>query len=153
MKPLHSPFMCYAPVHRCKVLLSSISGLIRTFAFSLESSVALGLFSASSVALFTHKCTLILLHRPLGPESMIFWPFLFGFDLTTLLLVHHALGSCSRSLRIVGIITCCVIISFSATFVSVFLETNAPANWGRTVEVLTAEEYAESDPFKLEMVQ
>ena len=108
-------------------------------AFSLESSVAVGLFSASSVALFTHKCVVILLHRPLGGlQLMVFWPFLFGLDLATLLLLHYALASRSRVLRFVGAITCLVIISFSATFVSVFLETNAPANWGRSVEVTPA---------------
>jgi hypothetical protein len=133
----HSFVTRSAVLHRCKLLVLSVSSIFRAFgAFSLESSVALGLFSASSVALFTHKCVVILLHRPLGRlQLMFFWAFLFGLDIATLLLIHYALASRSRVLRFVGGITCLVIISFSATFVSVFLETNAPANWGRSVEV------------------
>jgi len=54
--------------------------------------------------------------------------------------------------RILGTIIGVVIISCSATFVSIVLETNAPANWGRSIEVHCVKELADSDSFKLEAV-
>ena len=135
MKPLYSLFTPSILLHQSKILLSLLFSTVQTFLFSLPSYVALGLFSASVVALLTHKLTIILLHRPLGWNFIILWPFLFGLDLTTLVVLHHALASCSRVVRILGMIIGVVIISCSATFVSIVLETNAPANWGRSIEV------------------
>ena len=140
MRPLQSLFTRSVPWHRWITLFSSFSSLFQRLLFSLDSYTALGLFTTSSVALLVHKSTVILLHRPLGFELILFWPFLFGFDLATLLVLYHALTSSSKVWRLVGYINCVVIISCSATFVSVFLETNGAANWGRSVEAPTSRE-------------
>jgi len=135
MKRFQSLFTRSSLLHRWTILLSSVSSLFQRLLFSLESHTALGLFTASSVALLAHKSTIILLHRPLGFEFLLFWPFLFGFDLATLLVQYHGLASSNKVWRLAGYIIGVVIISCSATFVSLFLETNTAANWGRSVEV------------------
>ena len=153
MKPLHSLLTLNEMLYRWKLLHLSISNNLQTFLFSLESYVALGLFATSTAALVTHKFTVILLHRPLGFLFLFYWPFLFGFDLTTLLLLHHALKSASQVWRLLASIFCVVIVFCSATFVSLFLEANTPTNWGRSIEVRHPQECPDLDYFKLEHVR
>lgn len=151
MKPPHSLFTHSLILHCFKLLSSCFTKISLFMWFSLQSHATLGLYSAASVALLTHKCTVILLHQPLGSEIILFGPFLFAFDLSTLLLIHYAMAS-GRFWWLVGSILCLVIVFCSATFVSIALETSASANWGRSVEVSTrnCREFSDSDTFKLE---
>ena len=135
MKPFQSLVSRSALFHQWRILFSFFLSLLRRLLFSLESYTALGLFTASSVALLVHKFTLILSHRPLGFAFIFLWPFMFGFDLGTLILLYHMLSSGNKIWRLFGYIVCLIIISCSGAFVSLFLETNTPANWGRSVEV------------------
>src|SRR5271170_1052048 len=113
-------------------LASVIPFYIQTFLFSLDNTFALGLFAASSNALIAHKVTVILLHEPLRTVSIIlFAPFLFVFDIITLIILHRVLASKYRVLQIFAGILCIAIISCSATFVASYIETNAAINWGR----------------------
>jgi len=117
-------------------LASVIPFYIQTFLFSLDNTFALGLFAASSNALIAHKVTVILLHEPLRTVSIIlFAPFLFVFDIITLIILHRVLASKYRVLQIFAGILCIAIISCSATFVASYIETNAAINWGRSLEV------------------
>jgi hypothetical protein len=114
----------------------SILNYIQSFLFCLESTVALGIFTASIVALVSHKFIILLLHGPLSILGTIFFsPFVFVFDIITLLLLHRGLASASRAWQIFSGIVGLVITSCSATFVSLYLEANAEVNWGRSVEV------------------
>ena len=113
-----------------------LSFQIRSYLFSLDNLFALGLLTSSIVALFAHKVTIILLHRPLPALGVIFLgPFLFVFDLISLALVYLGLASPQRAWQILAGFISIVIISCSATFVSLYLEANAELNWGRSVEV------------------
>jgi len=117
-------------------LASLVPFYFQTFFFSLQNTFALGLFAASSNALMAHKVTMILLHEPLRTISIIlFSPFLFVFDIITLIILHRLLASKHRVVQIFAGILCVVIISCSATFVASYLETNAEVNWGRSLEV------------------
>jgi hypothetical protein len=114
----------------------TIVSWIETFLFSHNSVIALVLFTASAFALVVHKVTLIRLHAPLPVLRLIITaPFLFAFDLLTLTLLHRAFASTKRGWQILAGFMSVIIISSSASFVSLYLETNAELNWGRTVEV------------------
>jgi hypothetical protein len=52
----------------------------------------------------------------------------------TLWVLYLALNSRGRIRQAVALILCMLIIAWSATFVSVYLETHGEANWGRMVE-------------------
>ena len=147
MKPLQSFFTRGGIMVRWALLRSTVSTRLKSLLFSLDSHAALGLFAASSVALLTHKLTVILLHRPLGRQFIIYWPFLFGLDLAVLTFLHHALAVPKRAWRVFGTLLCLFIIFCSATFVSLFLEANTSTNWGRSVEVCNAYECADLDSF------
>jgi hypothetical protein len=109
---------------------------IKTFLFSQNSVIALLLFTASAFAVVVHKITLIRLHAPLPILHLtISAPFLFAFDLLTLTLLHRAFASTKRGWQILAGFISIVIISCSASFVSLYLETNAELKWHRTVEV------------------
>jgi hypothetical protein len=114
----------------------SIFYFVQSFLFSLKSTVALGIFAASIVALLSHKVIILLLHGPLSTLGTIFFgPFVFVFDIITLLLLYRGLGSANLAWQIFAGIVGLVITSCSATFVSLYLEANAEVNWGRSVEV------------------
>jgi hypothetical protein len=108
----------------------------QSYLFCLDNLLALGLFTSSVVALIIHKIIVILLHGPLPFFGLIFLgPFLFVFDLVTLVLLRQGLGSAQRGWQILAGLIGTLIISCSATFVSFYLEANAEVNWGRSVEV------------------
>lgn len=93
------------------------------------------------MALLAHKITIILLHGPLSTLGVIFFgPFLFVFDIITILLQHRGLASANRSWQMLAGFISIVITSCSATFVSLYLEANAEVNWGRSVEVRISSE-------------
>ena len=109
---------------------------VHSFLFSLDSLLALGILTASAIALFAHKVTIILLHGPLSTFGVIFFsPFLFVFDLITLIFLYRGLASPNRAWQILAGFLGLVITSCSATFVSLYIEANAEVNWGRSVEV------------------
>ena len=112
-----------------------------SYLFCLDNVFALGFLTCSIIALLAHKITIILLHGPLSTLSVIFFgPFLFVFDIITILLQHRGLASVNRSWQILAGFIGIVIISCSATFVSLYLEANAEVNWGRSVEVRISSE-------------
>jgi hypothetical protein len=114
----------------------TIVTLVETFLFSQKNVIALVLFIASAFALIVHKVILIRLHAPLPALRLIISaPFLFAFDLLTLTLLHRAFASTNRLCQILAGFISIIVISCSASFVSLYLETNAELNWGRTVEV------------------
>jgi len=115
----------------------SLTFHIQSFLFCLDNPLAVGILASSIVALVAHKITIILLHGPLSTLSLILLgPYLFVFDLITLLLLHRGLASRQRAWQILAGFIGLIIISCSATFVSLYLEANAELNWGRSVEVI-----------------
>lgn len=104
--------------------------------FALD-GVALGFFVAAAVALITHKCTLIALHGPLPVLGVVFFaPVIFILDLLTLLILHEGLSTTSSlPWRIASMVVSTVIVSCSATFVSLYLEAKAELDWERALEV------------------
>jgi len=108
----------------------------KRYLWSLEHPAVLALFISTTVALIVHKVTLISLRSPLPILSLVFLvPFLFAFDIVTLRVLHVALNSRVRIVQVVAGILSILIIAWSATFVSVYIETSGEANWGRMVEV------------------
>lgn len=109
---------------------------VRLYLLSLDSIVGTGIMTASTVALVCHKIIIIRLHSPLSILGLVsFWPFLFVFDIITLILLHRGLASTNRAYRILASFLGLVITISSATFVSLYLSANAELNWGRSVEV------------------
>jgi hypothetical protein len=133
---MHASFFTgISPGFRRKALRGLFAS-IQAFLFSIDNSYALGIFTASAVALFAHKTAVILLHRPLPTITLIICaPFLFTFDFITLLLLHRGLRSPKQAWQILAGSVCLVIVSCSSSFVSLYLESNTELNWGRTVEV------------------
>jgi len=116
---------------------ASILAYGETFVFSLDSAIAQGLFTACAVALLVHKYIVILLYAPRAiHEVILYGPFLFTFDLFTLVFLHRGLASGDRRWQIPAGLFCVVIILCSASFMSLYLETKTELNWGRSVEVL-----------------
>ena len=110
---------------------------LHLYLFSIKSLPSFYLFNAATIALLTHKFATICLHGPLPlAQLVIFGPFLFCFDFVTLLFLHRGLASRSPAVQAISAFICIVIVSCSATFVSLYLEANAEVNWGRSVEVL-----------------
>ena len=97
----------------------------------------MGFFVAAAVALVTHKCTLIALHRPLPVVGVLcLAPFIFIFDALALIVLHKGLSTTSSlPWRILAMMVSVVIISCSATFVSLYLEAKAELDWERALEV------------------
>jgi hypothetical protein len=123
------------PMH-CRNFTWKILHYFRSILFSFDSSLLLGIWTASVAALFAHKCAIILLHTPLPTFSLIcFAPFLFVFDIIVVLLLHRGLVSASRSRSIFAGFVCLVIICCSASFLSLYLEGKAELSWGVIVEV------------------
>lgn len=115
-----------------KILSTYFTSLLLSF----NSIIALGIWTATVVALFAHKCTIIHLHGPLPTLSLIcFAPFLFVFDIITVLLLHRGLASATKICPTLAGVVCILIICCSATFMSLYLEANAEVTWGRIVEV------------------
>jgi hypothetical protein len=111
-------------------------GHVQSYLHSLDSIFALGLFTAAAAALISHKIMIIRLHGPLSTLGLIFCgPFLFVFDLITLILLHRAFASKKTAWQIFAGITAISIMSCSAAFASLYIEGNAEINWGRSVEV------------------
>jgi len=116
-------------------LTRRILSRFRSLLFSFNSSIALGIWAASAAALVAHKCTIILLHRPLPTFSLLcLAPFLFVFDIIVLWLLHQGLASANKIWSIFAGVVCIVIICCSASFLSLYLEGNAELAWGRIVE-------------------
>ena len=79
---------------------------------------------------------ILVLHRPLPLLGLFFaWPFLFVFDLITIILLYHGLASTTPAWRITAGIVAILMISLSAMFASLYFEANAELNWGRSAEV------------------
>jgi hypothetical protein len=127
---------------------------MQSFLFSLDSVLALGVLTASIIALLAHKITIILLHGPLSTIGVIiFGPFLFVFDLITVILLYRGLASPNRAWQILAGFIGVVITSCSATFVSLYIEANAEVNWGRSVEVQLSLLLSDLDCVELEDIQ
>jgi hypothetical protein len=106
---------------------------LRSYSCLFDDGFTLGLFTSAAVALFSHKIIFIFLHRPLSTWGLVFgWPFLFVFDVITLILLYYAFTSTRIAWRITGSIVAVLIISLSAMFASLYFEAN---NWGRSVAV------------------
>jgi hypothetical protein len=115
---------------------SHIGRYVQAYVFSLDSVILLGLFTAAAVALIVHKLLIIVLHDPPSTLGLIAaGPFLFVFDLVSLLFLHHGLSSTTRAIRIISSFVAIFIMSCSAMFVSYYLQANAEVQWGRGVEV------------------
>jgi hypothetical protein len=97
----------------------------------------LGLFTSAAVALLCHKLMLLALHTPLSTIGLIFaGPFLFVFDIITLLLLYHGLRAATkRAWRFIAGSAAMFIMGSSAMFGSLYFEGNAELDWGRGVEV------------------
>lgn len=118
--------------------VSQIGYQFQSYMFSLDSILSLGLFTASVVALVVHKFLIITLHGPLPIVGLLAaGPFLFVFDLITLLFLHQGLASTIRALRLFSSFVALFIMSCSATFVSYYQQANAEVQWGRSVEVFS----------------
>jgi len=117
----------------------ALDALVRsgqTYLFSLDSVPALGLFTAAAAALFSHKVVVILLHRPLSTCGLVLAsPFLFTFDLTTLILLHRGLSSSKAAWRVLAGVTSILIAICSAAFASLYFQGNAELQWAQSVEV------------------
>ena len=114
----------------------AISHLLELYFGSVQGNVLFALHSAASVALAAHKIVVVLLHRPLSMFGLIVHaPFLFSFDILALILLHHAFMSPKKASNCIGVLVGLIIISWSAMFISSYLETNTELNWGRSVEV------------------
>ena len=115
---------------------SLIQKNLHAYLFSINRLSALFLFNTTTVALISHKIVTIILHGPLPIVQLIFFgPFLFCYDLVTLIFLHRGLASRSHALQAISAFISVIIISCSSTFVSLYLEANAEVNWGRSVEV------------------
>ena len=125
------------PIMSFRRTRGGVFSYIDTFLFSLNSVIAQGIFTACAIALMVHKITVMLLYAPFPIFQIILYgPFLFSFDFLTLVFLHRALASGNRGWQILAGLVCLVIISCSASFVSLYLEANAEINWGRSVEVV-----------------
>jgi uncharacterized BrkB/YihY/UPF0761 family membrane protein len=123
-------------MHSRRLTRKILSNYFTSLLLSFDSIIALGIWSASIVALFVHKSTIIQLHGPLPTLSLIcFAPFLFVFDFITVLLLYRGLTSANKIWKIPTGFVGVVIMCCSATFLSLYLEANAEVNWGRSVEV------------------
>ena len=115
---------------------SFIAKHVHSYLFSINSLSSLFLFNTATVALISQKITTIVLHGPLPTAQAIFFgPFLFCYDLATLIFLHRGFASRSQALQAMSAFISVIIISCSSTFVSLYLEANAEVNWGRSVEV------------------
>lgn len=125
-----------------KVLLSfafKIPNFLRSYCLLFDHTLALGLFTAASVALITHKLIFIALHQPLSTCGLVFAsPFLFTFDFITLILLFLWLNSPQIHKRIIAGLIALGIILLSATFVGFYFEAKAEVNWTRSVAVPTS---------------
>jgi hypothetical protein len=120
----------------CRGVARTTANAAQRYLWSLDHPALLALFTSTTVALIVHKVTLISLRFPLPFLSLVFLtPFLFAFDIVTLRVLYLALSSRGWIRHAVAWILCILIIAWSATFVSVYLETHGEANWGRMVEV------------------
>jgi hypothetical protein len=109
---------------------------VRSYSYLFDNGFVLGLFTSAAVALFSHKILVIILHRPWSTWGLVFaGPFLFVFDVITLILLYYALASMRIAWRITGSIVAVLIVSLSAMFASLYFEANAEINWGRSVAV------------------
>jgi hypothetical protein len=117
----------------------ALDALVRygqTYLFSLDSVPALGLFTAAAAALISHKVVIILLHQPLSTCGLVLAsPFLFTFDLTTLILLHRGLSSSKAAWRVLAGVTSILIAICSAAFASLYFQGNAELQWAQSVEV------------------
>ena len=116
--------------------LKFFGGIIHAYLFSFDQLFVLGLFTAAVAGLFSHKIIIIRLHQPLPVGKLILaYPFLFVFDVVTLVGLHWGLNAVLTSVRILSTLVAFIIISCSAAFASLYFEGNAELNWGRSVEV------------------
>jgi len=112
--------------------------IIRSYLFSFDNVLALGLFTAAVAGLITHKIIIIELHQPLPKIKILFAsPFLFIFDAVTLTALHYGLNALLLGIKVLAGVIAVIIISCSAAFTSLYFEGNAELNWGRSVEVST----------------
>lgn len=131
-----SSFPLYSTGGHRRPLPTRLFATIRQFLFSFDRAISLGLFTASAIALIAHKVTIILLHRPIPIIGLIIHgPFVFVFDIIVLILLHRGFTSKARAWNVLAGLLGVLIACCSATFVSLYLETNSELNWGRTVEV------------------
>jgi hypothetical protein len=116
-------------------LRRSLLTKIRVILFSLD-VFPLGFFSGASVALFAHRMAIIRPHLPLPLVGVVFLgPFLFAFDLLTIILLYLGLRSLHRGWQIFSEVVCVVIMLCSASLVSLSFEDNAELSWARRMEV------------------
>lgn len=131
-------------LHPCTRLLRSflphtlrILKHLRSYPLLFDNGLTLGLFTSATVALFSHKIIILLLHRPLPFFGLLFaWPFLFVFDFITVVILYHGLASRRVAWQITAGVASVLIISLSATFASLYFEANAELNWSRSTVVL-----------------
>jgi uncharacterized membrane protein len=113
-----------------------LRSFLRWYIFLFDNGFTLGLFTSASVALFCHEILILVLHRPLSFWGLFFaWPFLFVFDLITIILLYHGLTSTTPARRLTAGIVAILIISLSAIFASLYFEANAELNWTRSAVV------------------
>jgi hypothetical protein len=105
---------------------------------SLDDALALGVFSTAAVALLTHKALIIWMHRPLPTfKLLLLSPFLFAFDLVSLLALSAGFSSPNRLVRAIASLASLFISLCSSGFASYYSTVNAEINWGRSIKVGT----------------
>jgi hypothetical protein len=135
------------PASKVLSVSGALDALVRsgqTYLFSLDSVSALALFTVAAVALFSHKVVIILLHQPLSTCGLVLAsPFLFTFDLMTLILLHRGLSSSRAAWRMLAGVTSILLAICSAAFASLYFQGNAELQWAQSVEVTSC--FTEAD--------
>lgn len=109
---------------------------MHSYLYLFDSIFALGLFTSTVAALFSHKIMVILLHQPLSAAGIILTaPCLFVFDVVTLLLLYRGIVSRFTILRVLSYLVSMLVIICSAAFASMYIQGNVELSWTRSVEV------------------
>ena len=123
-------------------ILSTIR-VMHSYLYSFDNVFALGLFTSTIAALFSHKIMIILLHQPLSVSGIVLTaPCLFLFDLITLLLLHWGFVSRFTIIKLFATLISILVVICSAAFASMFVQGNVELNWTRSVEVTHSYSFA-----------
>jgi len=112
---------------------------------SLPNSVSFGLFCTTTFALIAHKVLVIWLNKPFAVHHMLLAsPFLFAFDIVTILLLRRGLISSSKAVRAIASGIASFLTITSAVSVSYYFVARARIDWRRTAEVCSPYELQRS---------
>jgi len=107
---------------------------------SLQNSVSFGLFCSTTFALVVHKVLVIWLNKPFAVHQLLLAsPFLFAFDILTIILLRRGLISSSKVVRAIASGIASFLTIISAVSVSYYFVARARIDWRRTAEVCSHE--------------